>query len=378
MCTLWANVPKVTDYKYCFMDAYYFMALVSIVLSIVLPCKTNKQSVIKLIIVLFPLFIFGALRVDFGNDYAGYEESFEYFHSLGLLSIDSEAHAEFGYQILCQILPSYRSLLVLNALILCLALGIILYKCVPQEYIWLALLLIFLNPEKNIYGNLVGIRNGLVVTCFIIGFVYFLQKRKYKEFAVLTMLLYTIHTSTIFFLPIAYFVGNDGIMTKKEIQIWSFVAIVLLCFSMSDIINIVSPIISTHFDRYEGYIDDMGDGHRGTLIVLTNLVFIYGLIYTLYKNSNSLSRNENSLYRLGLLYLFFSFIGSLSMRASYFYDIFFILTIVSIFSDKRNPVVLRYGLLLLAIIVSYYSMFIVWMGSQWWNHDVYHSLIGDW
>ena len=54
------------------MNAYYFMALVSIVLSIVLPYKTNKQSVIKLIIVLLPLFIFGALRVDFGNDYAGY------------------------------------------------------------------------------------------------------------------------------------------------------------------------------------------------------------------------------------------------------------------------------------------------------------------
>ena len=130
-------------------------------------------------------------------------------------------------------------------------------------------------------------------------------------------------------------------------------------------------------DRYEYYLEGMVE-HRGILIVSTNIVFIIAILISFYSRKDELTEKENSLYRVGILYLMSAFLGSLRMRASYFYDMFFIATIVSIIANDKSKPVIRYGLFFLTLLVSYYSTFIVWMGGQWWSHEIYHSLIGSW
>ena len=100
-------------------------------------------------------------------------------------------------------------------------------------------------------------------------------------------------------------------------------------------------------------------------------------IFYLLSRSKYLTSNQNTLLRLGTLYSVTMLMGTLSMRASYFYDMYLIGSAVLIFSDKKAPEWLRYAVIILVLATSYYSMQI-WMNSEWWNHGIYHSLLGDW
>lgn len=359
------------------MKAYYFVFFLTFVLALVLPSESDRQHKWKLFWMLIPLFIYAAIRVDYGNDYPAYEAFYDEVHRFSRFILDSEERLEIGFQWLNYILPSFRALLVLNAALLSLALGVFLYHNVPKNYLWLAVVLVFLNPEKNIYGNLVGIRNGLVVTLFLLGSVL-IQKRRLIPFFLLTALLFTIHRSAILFLPLAYLVGQNRSFSNNEIWIWVVGVVIMLTMSMSGLMQILSSLVSNDYlERYEGYLDD-SKLHRGALNVLSSLFLMALIIAIFIKNKDFLLPNENSLFRLGLLYVCTAFLGSLAMRASYFYDMFFIATVVKMVSIKTTSIYARFALVSLAIVVSLYSMFVVWMGSEWWNHSVYHSLLGSW
>lgn len=359
------------------MNAYYLVFFLALLISLFYVAKTDKRWRWKLFWTFLPLFIFGAIRIDFGNDYSSYEEVFEQVHSSGVFRFDRGAHVELGYQLLNWILPSFRTLLVLNAFLLSLSLAVFSYHNIPQKYLWIAIVLIFLNPEKNIYGTLVAIRSGLCVSSFMLSFVL-IQKRKWIPFLIITGLLSTIHTSSLLFVPIAYFVGTNKPFSRHEVYYWIGGSILLLITSMSQLFDAISYLISYEvFDRYEVVLEDVS-GHRGIVLVINCLLYIICFVAYLNQRGNSLSLDENSLLRLGLLFSVSLLLGSLAMRASYFYDLFFIGSVVKIVSDKKASNLLRYGLLFMAIISSYYSMFYVWMGSSYWDHEIYHSLLGSW
>lgn len=360
------------------MKVYFVVFFLTLFLSYTLPAKTDKQWRWKLFFTFFPLFVFGALRVDFGNDYESYEMFFDEAHYTSQFIYNDKLRAEFGYQVLCYIMPTFRSMLVLNAFILCLALAVFCYRNVPKAYLWMAVLLIFLNPEKNIYGNLVGMRNGFVVTGFVLGLVL-IQRRKLIWFAILTFLLSTLHTSAFLFMPLAYIVGRNTRISEREIAIWICVFIVLLSFSVTGLVELATPIVSRYFDRYEYYLEGM-QGHRGFLLTGTSLV-LAALVFTLYRiHKGAFSENQNSLIRLGLLYLTSAFLGSLSMRAYYFYDMFFVGTVVTLYATDKNKSLISLALVLLSIITSLYSLKL-WMTNQYVAgnplYQVYTSIFGS-
>lgn len=360
------------------MKAYHLVFVLTLLLSVVLQARTDKQWRWKLFLTFLPLFVFGAIRVDFGNDYSSYEAFYESVHSMGTFKFDTDAHSEIGYQLLNWIMPSFRSLLVLNSFLLSFSLGVFCYQNVPRNYLWLAVILIFLNPEKNIYGTLVALRSGLCVSAFLLSFVL-VQRRKWALFFIISSLLSFIHTSALLFMPIAYLVGSNHGFRLKEVWLWGGVIALLLFMSMTQLFDMISVFIgeASVFERYEEVLSAT-QSHRGVLLTLTSLVFVALFIRYFRQRGKYLSSNENSLLRVGLLFTVTAFLGSLAMRASYFYDVFFIVAVVKVFSDKQAGEALRYSLLILALLTSYYSMFIVWMESEWWNHAVYHSLLGSW
>ena len=357
------------------MIAYYFVFFLMIMISLFYKADTRIKWRWKLFWTFLPLFIYGAIRVDYGNDYSGYEDLFKYIHSHGGFKIDNDLHAEIGYQLLNWIMPTFRALLVFTSAMLCIALCLFCYNNIPQKYLWLAILLLFLNPEKNVFGTLVGMRSGLVVTSFLLGYV-FIQKRKWIWFVPLTIGLSFIHTSAILYLPIAYIAGTNRQFKKREVWMWIGAAVILIFFSMSQLAEYISFLLNNEYlDRYQYYLED--SGHRGGLMVFASFIFI--ALYTMYFQfrRDAICPKVNSLIRMGLLYSVTMLMGSLAMRASYFYDMFLIASAVTIFSDKKTPEWLRYAVVFLLIATSYYTMR-VWMNSEWWNHETYHSLLGDW
>ena len=357
------------------MKAYYLVFFIMFIVSLFYNAKTDKQWRWKLFWTFLPLFIYAAIRVDYGNDYMTYSDYFYTFHNSSW-AFDTDSHAEIGYQLLNKIMPSFRSILVLGALLLCLSLGVFCYHIIPRNYLWLAVILIFLNPEKNIFGTLVGIRNGFVVSSFLLCFLL-IQKRTWMPYFVITALLSFIHTSALFFMPVAYILGYSTPFKKREIWIWVGMAFVLLFFSMTQLAQYFTFFINNEiFNRYEAIIEM--ELQRGVLITLVSIVNIFFFIRYFMERGSSLDMKENSLLRIGILYSVMFFFGSLSARSSYYLDMFYIGSVIMIFNDKKMDSIFRYAVLALAIITSYYSMFHVWMGAPSWNHEIYHSLLGSW
>ena len=358
------------------MYVYIIVFFLSLLLSLSLPANSDWEWKRKLFWTFLPLFVFGALRVDFGNDYQGYVNYFNEFHTKGPFVFDESSHAEIGFQLLCYLMPTHRSVLVLNSLLLCLAFALFIYHNVPKHYMWVAIVIIFLNVEKNIYGSMVGLRNGFAVTAFLLGSIY-IQKRKLIPFALITLISMSFHTSAFFYLPIAYLVGRGKEISKGEIYIWIATLTILGTMSSVGLLNALTPFLMDNFERYEVYIIDF-TGHQGILMVTTTIV-LFVLIFTLfYENRKILSNEQNSLCRLGLLYVASLFMGTISMRAGYFYNVFFAGTIALLFSLPSKYDTMRKALCVVAIIMSAYSMYL-WMhaGHVLNNplYTVYHSIL---
>lgn len=359
------------------MKAYYLVFVLTLLVSLFYNARTDVGWKRKLFWTFLPLFVFGAIRVDFGLDYSAYEKIFDKVHSYASFFVDHDAHEEIGYQLLNWIMPTYRSLLVLTAFMLSLSLAVFCYHNIPKKYLWLAIILIFLNPEKNIYGILVSMRTGICVSSFLLGYV-FVQKRKWLPFFLVVIAMMFIHTSSLIFMPIAYFVGNNKPFHRREIWIWLSAVFVLLFLSMTQLINVVAVLIDNKvMERYDDVLAGVS-AHRGIIISVTCLLIILLFVVYFRTRGNSLSLDENSLLRSGMLFAAALLLGSLSMRASLFYDMFFIASVVKIASDKYANVTLKITLVTIALATSLYSMFYVWMGSQWFSHEVYHSLLGNW
>lgn len=355
------------------MVVYYSVFFITLFLSYCLPAKTDKQWRWKLIWTFLPLFLFGALRVDFGNDYYSYEEYFYEFHVSGAFSYNPLSHAEIGYQFLCYVMPSFRSILVLNSFLLCLSLALFCNRNIPRDYLWLAVLLIFLNVEKNIYGSLVGIRNGFAVTIFLLSFV-FIQRRNILLFTCATLLAMSLHSSAVFFLPIAYLVGYNREITIKEIVLWITGIIIILMTSVSGMMDFIEPFLVDSYESYNAYLQ--GNAHRGWLLTATGLLFIYIVLSLFWESRKSLNKEQNALIRLGLFYLLSTLLGSMNMRAGYFYNMFFIGSVCTMMTTTKKSNLLRIALFVLSIVVSIYS-FILWRSANYGNptYDIYHSIV---
>lgn len=358
------------------MTAYWIVALLTMLLNRILRDDSPRYYARNLMVSFIPLFIYGAIRVDFGNDYSSYELFFDEFHFGSTFKADTDAHAEVGYQYLCYLMPSYRSILILNAFLLALSFGYFIYKNIPTKYAWLAILLIFLMPEKNIFGSLVGIRNGLVVSCLLLSFT-FIQQRKYYLILPIAFLLSLIHTSAIAYIPLAYIVARNTSFTKRELVIWCILGVVFILVSTSSLVGIMMPVISLVAGRYEEQLVEINDASRGLLNYTANLIMMIVFITFAYKRDADLSSNQKSLLRMAALYCVSGFLGALSGRMTYFFAVYYIGGVVLMYSLPWKNKLYKNLILGFVLLIACYATFFVWMRSEWWNHDVYHSILGD-
>jgi hypothetical protein len=355
------------------MNVYWLVAILTLVLNRILPCRTDKAYLINLLISFLPLFIYAAIRVDYGNDYPAYEQYFELFHTGHYFSSDVTHHAEIGYQYLNYILPSYRAVLILSASMLFCSLVFFLYKNVPSKYTFVAILLIFMMPEKNIFGILVGIRNGLVVSAFLLTFT-FIQERRIIATLVTAYLLSLIHTSAIAYVPFAYIIARNTPITRKELYIWIVAAIVLGISSMSSIIDLIVPFFTLFADRYEQALQNLADGYsRGLLNLFANLVMMIAFLSFGYYHRNELSTKQNALLRMAALYCISGMLGAISGRMTIFYGVSYACGIALMCSFRWKYQELKYILLIFSILINIYAI-CVWQSAVWWNHGTYYSI----
>ena len=364
------------------MRVYWLVAILAFIIQFV-RVKDDKQYWWRTVISFIPLFLFMALRLDYGYDESGYHEFFDrVHHAQNIYSVND--HMEYGYVILNKIMPNYQILIAFTSFITCWAYSYLVYRFVPQKYSWLAVLLLFLNPGITVFFMISGIRNGIAASLLILG-CYYIERKKIIPYVLLGAVAMSIHTSALLMFALCYFVGTNKSIEKREMLIWIGVILFAATASLSAIANGLMPVIEIFMGKYVEQVEGTAEiaDERGFIGALVGIAFAVSILYYNMTETNAKKHGavalfeHNSLmkYKLALIYAASFSIGMLGARMEQYMIYYFITAVVGIFAYSKN-IVLKYGLLLI-VLYFFWTTYKDWIGNPFFKYQIYTSILGD-
>ena len=325
------------------MGVYLIVFIVTLLIQLI-PVENDKQYLRRVILTFIPMFLFGALRVDFGLDYPTYEAEFLDAHKYSDLSDISE-HSEIGYVLFERIVPTWRLLIILTSALTCIAYASVFYKCIPSRFSWIAVCLLFLAGDRLI---------------------------PYLGFSLLAM---SFHTSAILFMPVFYFICHNKAMTKREAWTWVISMFVLLIINLDLLFEQVAQFVSTYLDRYDAYAQVAIERGDNRSLLIKGFIALYVVLYVRFMRTTELSEIENVICRMSLLFVFAFLLGSLNFRISQYLGFAFVCGSTVLLSRWHSKVEKSvFGAITLLYLL--YAFFIVWMGRPEFPYHIYHSVFG--
>lgn len=360
------------------MDVYIFVVIFTFIFCSQIKVQNGdrKAYLRKIIWCFLPIFIYGALRENFGIDYSSYKYDYELLHGNAQF-VDEDEHAEIGFQWLNVMIPSWRLLVMLVSTMVISGFALLYYKYVEPRMLMLALFFTMFNPDRSFFLSFVAMRNGLVIAGFFLCTPLIVQRRYYILLP-LVFLLSLLHTSALIFIPLAILAGQNYTITKKEIWIWLGSAIVFSLLSVTDIISIALPLLSGEiFESYRTHYMN-ADKHSSLLSCFANAIIMYFILKWAYKRRFELTPAQNVIWRVAMLYLISPFLGVLGRtRMIYFYYPFYVIAITYVIQDKWISKSIRNVFLLFVSAVMFYYTVLVWMGGSYFAFSHYQSIFSD-
>lgn len=356
------------------MLVYFGVYLLTLLLCKVISAKDQKEYLKKLIIVFVPLFLFGALREGF-SDQLTYEGIYNASHDVSSFFFEEDAHSEIGYQFLCYIMPSFRALLVFTSALMCAAFIVFFYKNIPPKGLMVAITMLFLTGNLSIYFMLSTMRNGIAMSMFLICFSFW-QDRRIIPAALATLAAMTIHTSVVFALPLAFFVGRNTPFTQKELYIWIGVIAFFIISSTTSLINLIAPFINNYFDRYDSVLEvGMESADTFHPLAFIGSVILFGLLMSITKRRSYFLKSDISILRVAMLFSISLVMTALNARMSQYYSPFIVAATAIIFARFPSSELKQTYIAYVFAYVGYF--FFLWIMSRWWIYGVYHSVLGS-
>lgn len=358
------------------MKIYFILMFVTLILQFVLPAKNKKGYLRKCLLSFIPFFIYAAIRVNFGPDYASYETFFEHMEGTSIQDYDTSIeHMEIGFAYLNTIIPSFRTLLVLDSLLVASTFVFVFYKYIPPKYGWLGIALLFLTGNNSIFFELVAMRNGIVV-CMLMLSLPLIINRDWKKLVPVTALAWTIHSSAALFFPLAYIVSNSNPINKKRVWLWIGVLLVFLLSSTSGIVDRITPIVLMVNDGYEGVLQEISTPDQSTGVIASafSLILSFLILYGHYQDRDKFSKSENVIICISLLFALSYLLGALNTRVSQYFVLPFVMA-VTIIVNKSSQLKYKFALIALTFIYVTYSFYFVWvLNNPYFVYQQYHSL----
>ena len=244
------------------------------------------------------IFIFLALRYNFGNDYSAYlygfltmnrEESIDmYFWGL---------YYEPGWIFLNRLFNSFGFFLLIPTLALfnCVAYYYLITKYVPVKYYWLAVFIYVFYPDFMLI-HASAMRQSIAIIFFLFSIQY-IHKKNVIRYVLCIAAASLFHVSVLSLLPI-YVIGLLSHRTYRVIGLIFISFYVFLINSAQTLSEVVYFLVNTYFPKYSGFNEagsvDSGFGllYFGVMSVLTilftrrdesetELIFIISIISTM-------------------------------------------------------------------------------------------------
>jgi len=328
----------------------------------------------------FIIFLFLALRYNYGSDYNNYLDMFLEINQLNmgfesikdiwmnsmLFNIFLPGNNEMqmgvlaiepGWFILCLLFRplGFFAMIAFLALFNCIVYYYFIKKYVPSAYYWLAVFLYVFTPSMMLIQSS-AMRQSVAISIFLLSINY-IYKKDFLRYALLIFLATLFHFSAIILLPV-YLLSMLRFKTNTPIAIGVFLLFLTLFLLQGLLSQIVSFFIGSFFPKYEIYQEAGTLGSR-LGIAFNALIMFLILIFDRYQNDEVSSRFKIAI--LGKFITPFTFI--MMMGRLYFYfdpNLFAVYPYILIKADKvlpEYPFLFKY-VFVLALISS--TLFLFW------------------
>ncbi|HEY5368242.1 MAG TPA: EpsG family protein [Hanamia sp.] len=258
------------------MVATLLVGIISVLFAFLAKYKETKWGLIASFTVIF---IFLALRYDFGNDYMGYLEGFNNVNSYGEINYFGKYYNyEIGWLVLIRLFHNYGffSMVGFLALLNCIIYYRFIKKYVEVKYYWLAVFIYVFDPRFMLI-QASAMRQSLAIGIFILSIDY-IYKKDLIRFALCIGIASLYHSSALILFP-AYFLGfihKKGNKYSGMLLFGIFISLFLFPASFASYIN---SVIAAYFQKYEIYQGAAGTIGTGIGVLYASGMFLLVLFY---------------------------------------------------------------------------------------------------
>ncbi len=235
------------------MTATIFMGLCSVLFACLARYKNCRWG-LKISFLL--IFLFLALRYDFGNDYQGYGNFFiEVSQCDQVAACANKQHFEIGWLWLNWLFRSFGffAMLATLALITCAVYYRFIQKYVPPRYYWLAVFIYVFYPDFMLI-HASAMRQSLAIVLFIFALDY-LYKKDAIRYLLCVGLASLFHFSALILLPV-YLLGLFNWKINRATGMILVSIFGLLVIFSASFAPYLKEFISCYFEKYAGYQDE--------------------------------------------------------------------------------------------------------------------------
>lgn len=289
-----------------------------------IPVGRSKPRIYLYWLAFLLLFLFAALRYNFGNDYMSYLN-----HYVAIRHGNWKIYgSQYLFTLINYLSPSFSFLIAISSFCFLFVVYRLLKNNLPPENIWMGISVFLFSPYIFLI-NLSAIRQCLAMLLFIAAICYISKpgRCKFLVYIILILTASLIHKSALILLPV-YFIANDKPIKKLHIGILMVVTLALL-INPDLFLGITGRVLPLFNDKnYFSYFDS-GNSNSLRSILLTLIPLCYLLLNSSRMQGKSLIWLKLSIisYLLSIL----AFRSTALIRIRMYFEIFSIIAIPQVF-----------------------------------------------
>jgi transmembrane protein EpsG len=325
------------------------------------------------------LFIFLALRYDFGNDYMAYLKDFLKLDPFSTIDFfNDKSKYEPGWTFLCHLFRPFDTMgffamTAVLALLNCFVYYRFIKKYVPPNYYWLAVFLYLFNPGLMLIHSS-AMRQSVAISLFLLSIDSLYKKNAVGYFLCIALAI-SFHASAVILLPV-YLIVLCNWNINKIAALFLLSAYIMFIFFGKILKPELNAFIAGHFTKYTIYKAQSGvEIGTGLGLLFYSLLFVLILLYEQYQTK------ENAIvFKIAIIsYLLMpiSLIVMILGRCAMYFQPATIVVMPILFANMKSRLI-SYSIMILLLIITIMSFNGFFQSKIWEKRfGTYHTIFSS-
>jgi len=307
------------------------------------------------------IFLFLALRYDYGNDYYNYLKIFQEINRVKTIDFfDGYWRFEPGWIFLCRLFRplGFFAMTAALALFNCFVYYRFVKKYVPSRYYWLSVFCYVFNPAFMLVHSS-AMRQSVAIAIFVFSIDY-IYKKDILRYCLCVAIASLFHVSALILVPI-YLLGLFNYKINKSMAVGIFSSFLVFFVFGKTFLPYLNQFIGAFFVKY-GLYKDGTEISTGLGLVLYSYFFILILYY-----ERSQIAELSLIFKIAILSFFIIPLGlliSMIGRIGMYFQPFTMVVFPNILFDMRNKLFKNVTISIL-VLFSMYTFFMFFKSDVW-------------